>query len=133
MFSTLKAKFSKTVILFFLGFLFFGFFVFLYFSVAVFQSHNILVDFQKHVNQDLLLHWQKPETISTDHTSDGCEGPTTCLSCTRHWGFKIFILCLWSCARNWESGGGPWTSRGSPAYEKEGIHIPIYSFLCSSY
>lgn len=46
--ATLKAKSSKTVILFFFFFVKFS-------SVAIFKSHSILMDFQKHVNQDLLL------------------------------------------------------------------------------
>lgn len=53
--ATLKAKSSKTVILF----------SYFFFSVADFKFHNILTGFQKHVNQDLLLHWQEPETSAT--------------------------------------------------------------------
>lgn len=36
-----------------------------FFSMAVFKSHNILMDFQKDVNQDLLLRWHEPETFAT--------------------------------------------------------------------
>lgn len=36
------------------------------------------MDFQKPVDQDLRLHWQKPEIVSTVHPSDVYEGPTMC-------------------------------------------------------
>ena len=56
--ATLKAKSSKAVILFF-------FVVVKFSSVAVFKSHSVLMDFQKYVNQDLLLHRQEPELFAT--------------------------------------------------------------------
>ena len=52
------------------------------------------MDFQKHVNQDLLLRWQTPETISRVDTKNVYVGPTMCLPCVRHWGSRRFLLCL---------------------------------------
>ena len=120
--ATLKAKSSKTVI---------PFFFVKFSSVAIFKSHRILMDFQKHVNQDLLLHWQEPEIFATYlqlfSKNSIHEGPTMCLPSVRHWDFGKFLLCLWSDARNWAFGGGLWTSKGSPTYGKVG-HINFHSF-----
>ena len=103
-------------------------------SVAVFKSHSVLMDFQKYVNQDLLLHRQEPELFATYwqllRKSSICEGPTTCLPSVRRWDFGKFLPCLWSDARNWVFGGGLWTSKGSPTYGKMG-HINFHSFLHS--
>ena len=100
-------------------------------SVAIFKSHRILMDFQKHVNQDLLLHWQEPEIFATNlqlfSKNSIHEGPTMCLPSVRHWDIGKFLLCLWSDARNWAFGGGLWTSKGSPTYGKVG-HINFHSF-----
>lgn len=103
-------------------------------SVAVFKSHSILMDFLKHVNQDLLLHRPEPELLATYlqlfSKSIIHEGPTMCLPSVRHGDFGKFLPCLWSAARNWVFGGGLWTSKGSPTYGKVG-HINFYSFLHS--
>lgn len=89
-------------------FIFFSFF----FPVAIFKSHNLLMDSQKQVNQDLLLHWQTWESISRVHTSNIYVVPTMCLPCVRHWGSRSFLLCLWFCTRNWAFGNASYGSDG---------------------
>lgn len=107
-------------------------FSFFFFPVAVFKSHNILMDFMKHVNQDLLLHWQTPETISRVDTKNVYVGPTMCLPCVRHWGSRRFLLCLWFCTRNWAFGNA---SYGKEADTRAFLHLfilPILKYLLSA-